>query len=268
MKLFICWSGDTSRHLAEALHDWMPTVIQSIEPWMSESDIEKGARWGPVIAQELQETNFGLVCLTSENLEAPWIHFEVGALAKAVEDAYIWTYLKGVEPSSVKQPLAQFQHTEAVKDDTLKLMRTINRVVEELQETSLTDTNLDATFNMWWPKLEERLNAIPEQAGDKQSTRDNRELLEEILEQVRGFTRQSTDSGANRARRWPLKPVTVLEARIRALNRAIQLMDSEVDGLASGDMAMHGTAMNELTNLETLRRDLITEVGLRTVRKE
>ena len=46
MKVFICWSGDVSKELAEAIHNWLRNVIQSIEPYFSSADLEKGAPTG------------------------------------------------------------------------------------------------------------------------------------------------------------------------------------------------------------------------------
>jgi len=46
--------------LAEALRDWLPAVLQSVKPFFTPNDIEKGARWGKDISQELEASSFGI----------------------------------------------------------------------------------------------------------------------------------------------------------------------------------------------------------------
>jgi hypothetical protein len=131
MKVFIGWSGDVSKAVATALHDWLGRVIQAVKPWMSDEDLDKGARWSTTIARELQDARVGVVCLTRDNLTNPWIHFEAGALAKVVEESFVWTYLFHVKNTDVVGPLSQFQHTTEKKEDTKKLVETINRALIE-----------------------------------------------------------------------------------------------------------------------------------------
>jgi hypothetical protein len=60
---------------------------------MSAANIDKGARWGMALASELQATEVGIICVTRENVEVPWLLFEAGALSKSVDAARVCTYL-------------------------------------------------------------------------------------------------------------------------------------------------------------------------------
>lgn len=69
-QIFISWSGEKSHQVAALLHEWIPTVLQSAEPFLSSTDIEKGSRWSDHVAQKLEECGFGVIVLTKDNLTA------------------------------------------------------------------------------------------------------------------------------------------------------------------------------------------------------
>jgi hypothetical protein len=56
-------------------------VIQACknQTYMSDRDNEAGILWGENLSSELEASNFGIVCLTPNNLQAPWIPVEAGA---------------------------------------------------------------------------------------------------------------------------------------------------------------------------------------------
>jgi len=154
---------------------------------MSADDIEKGTRWRSGLASELEQSSVGIICLTPENLDSTWIHFEAGALSKQQQNTYVCTFLFGIEPTDVKEPLAQFQATRALRSDVQKLMFTINNT---LGDSKLPEAELNETFEVWWPKLEQRLNAIEEPKA-RQPQRDLRDMIEEVLELTRFQARLS-----------------------------------------------------------------------------
>jgi hypothetical protein len=64
VKVFISWSGTKSRDVALALREWLPLVMNSVEPFVSAKDIYAGTRWQLEISAQLEATNFGIVCVT------------------------------------------------------------------------------------------------------------------------------------------------------------------------------------------------------------
>jgi len=118
MKVFISWSGDRSKQVALALRDWLPKVIQRVKPWMSDRDVDAGVRWFPEISEQLESSNFGIVCLTPENKERPWIMFEAGALAKKLSASLVCPYLFDLDQAQVAGPPSQFQSVKADEEGT------------------------------------------------------------------------------------------------------------------------------------------------------
>ena len=127
MQIFTSWSGTQSHKAALALKDWFETYFSDITLFVSSEDIRKGRRWSLDMSGELEASNFGIVCLTPDNLQAPWILFESGALSKKLKQASLCTLLLGgVKPSNVDGPLSHFQHTIFEKEDVFKLVKDIN----------------------------------------------------------------------------------------------------------------------------------------------
>jgi hypothetical protein len=181
MDVFICWSGDASRALAEGLRGWLPLVIQQIEPFFSSVDIRKGQRWAKEIGTRLEKSDYGIVCLTPGNMDAPWINYESGALSKHVEKGRVSALLLDIDEASISGPLREFQHTHPTKSDVMKLVRSIS----EKAEKPLPDKVLEDSFEAHWERLNKVIEAArsilkgkPEPAPPKRSERD---LLEELV---------------------------------------------------------------------------------------
>lgn len=196
MKIFISWSGARSRAIAEALNDWLKRVIQAVKPFYS-PEIEKGAKWSSEVDSALEDTRFGIICLTPDNLESRWIHYEAGALSKT-PDAIIWTFLHGITPGDVPQPLGKFMATEANKNDVQKMLRAINKRLADIGGEPVDSVVLTENFELYWPKLEEKLRVAEQLSGQKlqladglsaEKQRDEREILLEILEIARSQQR-------------------------------------------------------------------------------
>ena len=185
MKVFISWSKAQSHQVALAFKEWLPSIIQTIDPYVSSEDTDKGSRWNSEIAKELEQSSYGILCVTKDNMAEPWLLFEAGALSNKITQAFVCPFLFDLKPSQVKGPLEQFQSTIFEKEDVRKLISAINKASGD---ASLKEDLLNKTFDKWWPDFEAKLNALKAQqpstleAVDKAQPDD---VLEKILEIVR-----------------------------------------------------------------------------------
>ncbi|QTL05062.1 toll/interleukin-1 receptor domain-containing protein [Aquabacter sp. L1I39] len=201
VKVFLSWSGAQSRQLARILKDWLPNVLQHCEPWMSDCDISAGERWSVEIGRNLSECNFGVICVTRENIQSLWIAFEAGALSKSLTDSAVVPLLLNLEYSDIQGPLTQFQSIKCTKTDILKLCTSINLK----SEFQISEPILNTAINAHWSSLEDRLTHITPEMEDHTPKRDTRDILEEILNLVRIIdqkTEQSTAANINTLARY------------------------------------------------------------------
>ncbi len=189
MDIFISWSGERSRAIAEAIREWLPKIMNSVKPWMSQTDISKGSRWNPDIARNLDTAKAGIFCLTPSNLKSESILFEAGAISKSVNESRVYTLLAGVEIAELRWPLAQFQATSLNKDEIRKMLQDINRDLARLGEPASPEEILEEAFDLWWPKLEDKFSKLPADVARAIPARSEKDILEEILELVRGQAR-------------------------------------------------------------------------------
>ena len=193
MKVFLSWSEERSKSVATALYEWLKLVVQACDPWMSSVDLHSGDRWILKIWEELDAGSIGVVCLTPENQDSQWLNYEAGALAKKLEGSIVVPYLFGMQPSDVTGPLGHLQGRIADKEDTYRLVETIN---EATGERSLKVDTLREAFETYWPRLETKLKAIPATVQTAPPKRGQIEMIEEILDLVRARERREKENEA------------------------------------------------------------------------
>jgi hypothetical protein len=170
-------------------------LFPSCKPLLSE-EIEKGKKWFSEITGQLSRTNFGIICLTRENLGERWILYEAGALSKSAEYSRVCPFLLDIEPTDLINPLALFQCTRNTKGDIYRLFKTI----DTCSEYPRSETTLFALVDKFWEEIREKLDSISQESvvpeGEETPIRTEREILDEMLQILRSSVvlERKTDS--------------------------------------------------------------------------
>ena len=190
MRVFVSWSGERSREVAKAFRDWLPLVLHYAEPWVSDADIEAGERWAQSVAGELAASTFGVVCVTSENVNSPWVLFEAGALAKSLESSKVIPLLLDLDFSDISGPLAQFQAKKLNRAGVLEVVLSI----QASSDQQIPEQRARQLFEALWPDLEQRIGDIPDRAPTERHVRPQNEILEELVASVRSVDARVRES--------------------------------------------------------------------------
>jgi TIR domain len=164
MKVFISWSGRRSKKIAESLRDLLKGIDESIEPFLS-TEIEKGRVWYQEIEDALRQSDAAIICLTPENRDSSWIHFEAGAMECRLHGKdrqrrgvspkpRVFPYLYPVGPIRLSGPLAQYQATTADKEDTKRLVEFLFDLMEGASES------WGERFNKGWNRFEQSIARV------------------------------------------------------------------------------------------------------------
>jgi hypothetical protein len=191
MRIFASWSGERSKAAALGLKSLLEDLFETaVEIFVSEH-INPGEAWIMRLGRELEESEFGIICLTMENANAPWLLFEAGAIAKKFETSRVVPYLVDESSSSLEvgSPLGQFQHVRADRDGTYRLIQSINNAIRPNPKSI---ERLEKSFSKWWPDLEQTLKEIQTANPAHTVHRSDRELLEAIWQRVEWLWRESS----------------------------------------------------------------------------
>ena len=161
-----------------------------MKPFLSAGGINPGATWFSKISSELECAIAGIVCVTHENKDRPWILFEAGALHNGMGDDAAKILLIDLEPKDIDDPLAQFQVSRVSDRENMRSLFT--SVVKDIDPGLQPDPeNIDKYFDREWDSFcEGILEDVKEHKSPGRAEppeREQGEKIDEILRRVRNI---------------------------------------------------------------------------------
>ena len=186
-RLFISQSKERALRLAQALHTFLPMVVQGSDPWVSADGIDPGTNFRQAIDRNLTTSLAGIICVTPENQNEPWLLFEAGALTQKPHE-HVWIVLLDLEPGEMPRPLGDLQLTVASdRAQMFEMIKSIDRIVSEAMRRTQREQALERLFDMFWtsdlnPLVQDLLAHPP---ADRPAAPTQAELMTELLQEIR-----------------------------------------------------------------------------------
>lgn len=125
-SIFLSWSGEESKKIAKKLKEELLYFFDNrIDVFFSAADIPSGTEWFAKIKTELQKCQVGILCITKENFDSPWINFESGAMIACNID--VIPVLFGASRLSYKSPMDSINNITFEKEEFCKFMQNLNK---------------------------------------------------------------------------------------------------------------------------------------------
>jgi hypothetical protein len=151
--IFLSWSKDRSLLVAKAFKRLLANVLSdpAVAPVAGTGpgehlvalslDLPKGGNWSDDLAQILEHAQAGIICVTPENLTAPWLLFEAGALIRCDRQVRLFTALLDLPASALEGPLGLMQAT-VLERDAEALKREVHDLLKQVVEHVGLQTNI------------------------------------------------------------------------------------------------------------------------------
>lgn len=160
MKIFISWSGGVSGGVACFLKRWLKEIFPDVKSFVSLEDIPPGAPWQECVDEALAASDFGIACVTAENLDSYYMGYEWRALLEKGARFCPLIVDPVLRRRQVRAPLSSIQASSATNfGDVLRLLVAIN----ELRDTKACPSadELETILKRKWDELQAALPPPP-----------------------------------------------------------------------------------------------------------
>jgi hypothetical protein len=137
--IFISWSRNPAKDIGEKLQTLLKKIFPypNIDFFLSSSgknEIVAGEDFRNKLDNNLMDSNFGILILTKNNFERPWMMFESGALSNGDNKSRIIPIFFNRDSRKIESPIEKFQNVEYNKEGLLKIIFSITKSLFDSNE--------------------------------------------------------------------------------------------------------------------------------------
>jgi len=165
-SVFISWSKEPAGEIAKKVQYLLGKIFPdpTIKFFVSKAEcggIRGGDKGRNILDVELEQSNFGILILTENNFERPWIMFEAGALSKDSKISKVVPICFKRDKTKIENPIEVFNRVKYDKDDFLEsLIYQIEKVRYEKEPSPQQKENLSKSLNDYWEEFQKATDEI------------------------------------------------------------------------------------------------------------
>ncbi|MDR3403267.1 MAG: toll/interleukin-1 receptor domain-containing protein [Chthoniobacter sp.] len=148
-QVFLCWSGELSKALAETFCTWLNEVLPQFRPFFSEEHIPKGAKWRHAIEAALGESRMVVAFVTRANIGVSnWMLYEMAAVGSRNDSNCVAVVLAGLTKSDFSnRPEDPFTERQCASyDEEAEVFQMLNSIAECCKLSENLDERYIATI--------------------------------------------------------------------------------------------------------------------------
>jgi uridine kinase len=192
MDIFIAWSLDRSKIVAETVKKCLENVFEKrVNVWLS-TTLESGQEWFSELEKGLNSAKLGILCLTPENIFSRWIHWEAASIISNRQDkSAVIPLCLDLMPIKIPYPLSQFNAVLADKMGLIEIVRKIYRDIFRDDPDNSISTYVPDHFVVELDKLKQQISIaanvsnLDKFARDIVTFSDNYQIVEYIVSQIK-----------------------------------------------------------------------------------
>lgn len=167
MKVFLNWSGEESRRIAGLLRDWLPEILDAVEPWLAADTFGRSNHWLEVNAGPFTKAGMIVACVTPANSGENWKSLDPSDFELSIAETppQLVLLLGGVDVSSLQRVPAGASVITADRQGIQLLVEKLNGLADRPMDYTILGRRIDAM----WPRLERSLPAAEKLTDDDKS---------------------------------------------------------------------------------------------------